>query len=275
MDSPDQYAVMGNPIAHSKSPRIHRQFAEQTGQQIEYRALRVDEGDFEQALEHFFKQGKGLNITVPFKQRAWQLSGRLSERAQLAGAVNTLWMEGGVLVGDNTDGCGLVTDLVQNQRLLINAKRVLLLGAGGAARGVLQPLLAEGPAKLVVANRTLARAQELVELFSPFGVVEASSFEALRGAFDLIINATSASLEGEVPPLPPGVVAGHTHCYDMMYGAEPTAFNRWAKSKGAKDCIDGLGMLVEQAAEAFYLWRGVRPDTQPVLAALRAEMGQT
>ncbi|WP_426415543.1 shikimate dehydrogenase [Aestuariirhabdus sp. LZHN29] len=273
MSPMDRYAVMGNPVAHSKSPQIHRDFAEQTGQAMEYQALKVDEGDFEDAVKRFFVGGQGLNITVPFKERAWHYAGRLTERAQRAGAVNTLWQDAdGALVGDNTDGCGLVTDLKVNQKVRLEGGRILLLGAGGAARGVIQPLLAENPASLVIANRTLARAQELVVLFAGSGALQAVPFDQLSGEFDLVVNATSASLHGEIPPLPETSIGEKTICYDMMYGADPTAFNRWASALGARRCIDGLGMLVEQAAEAFYCWRGVRPATEPVLRSLRSQL---
>ncbi|MCL6414263.1 shikimate dehydrogenase [Aestuariirhabdus sp. Z084] len=273
MSKVDRYAVMGNPIGHSKSPQIHSLFARQTGQDLEYSKQQVEEGHFSSAVQDFFIQGKGLNITVPFKQEAWLQAQQLSERARLAGAVNTLWInQAGELVGDNTDGAGLVTDLVKNQKVALTGKRLLLLGAGGAARGVIQPLLAEKPVELVIANRTQARAQELQKMFTGKGAIEALPYDQLSGPFDVIINATSASLQGDVPPLPKGLVTRQTTCYDMMYGAEPTAFNLWAERQGAKACIDGLGMLVEQAAEAFFCWRGVRPDTQPVLQVLRTEL---
>ncbi len=269
----DRYAVMGNPIAHSKSPRIHTLFAEQTGQDLEYAAILVEPGHFPEAVAAFQASGgKGLNITVPFKQDAWALASRRSPRAERAGAVNTLVLENsGEHFGDNTDGAGLVRDLLHNHGSTIKAKRLLLVGAGGAARGVLDPLLDEHPALLVIANRTPDKAVDLARRFCEIGRVEGCGFDDLEGqAFDLVINATAAGLSGAVPDLPSGVVGTHTWCYDMMYGDEPTAFVRWARARGAARALDGLGMLVEQAAESFYLWRQIRPDTVPVIAALRS-----
>jgi len=270
-DSVDRYAVMGNPIAHSKSPQIHRMFARQTGQLLRYDALLVPEGGFADAVSKFLYSdgGKGLNITVPFKQEAWQLADRLSERAELAGAVNTLMLKDGSLYGDNTDGAGLVKDLTGNHKLTLRNRRILLLGAGGAARGVLLPLLEQQPASLHIANRTVVRAQELAERFANYGKLSASGFDTLHGDFDIIVNATAAGLDGDVPPLPDSTVGNNSLCYDMMYSSEPTAFVRYCTEHGAVKAIDGLGMLVEQAAESFYLWRGIMPDTQPVIAALR------
>ena len=271
----DRYAVMGNPIGHSKSPLIHTRFAQQTGQQLSYEALLVELDDFAAAVARFRAAGgKGLNVTVPFKQEAWALAGRRSQRAERAGAVNTLRLEDdGSLYGDNTDGVGLVRDLKENHAVALAGRRLLLLGAGGAVRGVLEPLLAERPAELVIANRTVAKADELAAAFADLGRVRASSFAALEGQqFDVVINGTAASLQGEVPPLPAGVLAADAVCYDMMYGKEPTPFLRWAAAAGATRALDGLGMLVEQAAESFYLWRGVRPATSPVIAALRQHM---
>jgi shikimate dehydrogenase len=272
---PDAYAVMGNPIAHSRSPQIHQAFAQQTGQRIVYSAIQVDPGGFAQAVGNFFANGgKGLNITVPFKREAWQLANELGAEARQAGAVNTLLLnaEGG-LVGRNTDGIGLVRDLLQNHHATINDKRVLLVGAGGAARGVMQPLLAETPAHLVIANRTVERAHELAADFSPLGSVTGVGFDELGGqSFDLIINATAASLQGELPPLPQDCCAEGAWCYDMMYGAEATPFMLWAQQHGAGHAVDGLGMLVEQAAESFYLWRGVRPQTAAVIQGVRASL---
>ena len=270
-DSVDRYAVMGNPIAHSKSPQIHSLFAEQTGQSLHYEALLVPEDGFADAVAEFLygSNGKGLNITVPFKQQAWQLADRLSERAELAGAVNTLMLKDGALYGDNTDGAGLVRDLIHNHGVVLKDKRILMLGAGGAARGVMLPLLEQNPASLHIANRTALRAHELAENFSDYGEVSASGFDALHGNFDIIINATAAGLGGEVPPLPDGIINEQSLCYDMMYASEPTAFVRYCNERHAARAIDGLGMLVEQAAESFRLWRGVMPDTQPVIETLR------
>lgn len=272
----DRYAVMGNPIAHSKSPAIHAMFAQQTGQDIRYTAILVEPGKFPEALDEFQQGGgKGLNITVPFKQEAWQQAHERSARAERAGAVNTLVLRAdGTRYGDNTDGFGMVRDLRQNHGATIAGRRVLVLGAGGAVRGVLGPLLAEQPARLVIANRTPDKAVELAQLFADAGPVAGCGFDALVGQpFDLIINGTAASLQGEVPPLPPAVLAAGGWCYDMMYGAEPTPFLRWALAHGAAKALDGLGMLVEQAAESFYLWRGVRPATAPVIEALQRSLG--
>lgn len=267
----DQYAVMGNPIAHSKSPRIHRLFAGQTDQNIEYNALLVGIDDFPHAVGEFSRSGgKGLNVTVPFKQNAWDLCSEHSQRAQRAGAVNTIIIKAdGKYYGDNTDGIGLIHDL-ENNDIPIADKRVLLLGAGGAARGVIEPLLQKQPECLHIANRTETKALALAALFNDLGIIDGGGFDALNGkSFDLIINATAASLEGKVPPLPDNILASAGGCYDLMYAEEPTAFVQWGIQHGATRSIDGLGMLVEQAAESFYLWRGVRPDTSAVIQALR------
>ncbi len=276
MEKRDRYAVMGNPIGHSKSPLIHRQFAEQTGESICYEALLVEKGGFAAAVEAFQTEGgKGLNVTVPFKEEAWALIENRTPRAELAGAVNTIvFGADGRRCADNTDGIGLVRDLTVNHQIELAGKRILVLGAGGAVRGVLAPLLACRPKQLVVANRTLAKAKRLAELFAAEGTIAARGFDELAAAspFDLLINGTAASLEGKVPPLPKGVLVAGASCYDMMYGSEPTAFQRWAAEQGVAQALDGLGMLVEQAAEAFYLWRGVRPDTAAVLKSLREEL---
>lgn len=269
----DRYCVFGNPVAHSKSPRIHSAFARLTGEPVVYEARLAALDAFAGELRRFFAEGgRGCNVTVPFKEEAWRLAEQRSARAEKAGAVNTLFVDAqGHLHGDNTDGVGLVRDLVQNAGLMLKDKRLLLLGAGGAVRGVLGPLLAEQPAELVIANRTPEKAQQLARLFQDEGAVSALAFEALSGAFDLVINGTSASLQGEVPPLPSGIFSANALAYDMMYGAEPTPFLRWAAGQGAAG-RDGLGMLVEQAAEAFAVWRGRHPPTQPVLAELRQEL---
>ncbi|WP_397450725.1 shikimate dehydrogenase [Pseudomonas sp. NA-150] len=267
----DHYVVFGNPIAHSKSPLIHRLFAEQTGQRLDYSTLLAPLDDFTGAAQKFFHTGSGANVTVPFKEEAFRLADSLTERAQRAGAVNTL-RKGldGRLLGDNTDGAGLVRDLTVNAGVSLQGKRILLLGAGGAVRGALEPLLAEKPQVLVIANRTVEKAEQLAHEFADLGPVFPSGFDWLEESVDLIINATSASLAGELPPISPSLIKpGHTVCYDMMYGKEPTPFCRWATEHGAVLVLDGLGMLAEQAAEAFYLWRGVRPLTAPVLAELR------
>lgn len=271
MTQPDQYAVMGNPIAHSLSPRIHALFAAQTGQNLEYRAILVEPGGFAAAARDFRAGGgRGLNVTVPFKQDAWVFADLLSVRADRAGAANTLVFESTGVLGDNTDGAGLARDLTVNHGCSLAGQRILLLGAGGAARGVLQPLLMEKPARLVVANRTASKALELALRFGDLGAVSGCGFAELAGQrFDLIVNATAAGLENVVPPLPEGVLAPDGWCYDLMYGSEPTAFVRWGRDRGAARSLDGLGMLVEQAAESFHLWRGVWPETGPVIAALR------
>jgi shikimate dehydrogenase len=268
----DQYAVLGNPIHHSKSPQIHALFAAQTGQSLEYRAMPVEPGGFAAAVDAFrAKGGKGVNITVPFKQDAWVYADVLSARAERAGAVNTLLFKAsGEAYGENTDGLGLVRDLGVNHGFDPSGKHILLLGAGGAARGMLQPLLAAAPASLVIANRTPEKALDLALLFSDRGPVSGCGLTALAGRrFDLIINATAAGLADQTPPLPEGVLAEGGWCYDLMYGDVPTAFTRWGRAHGAAQALDGLGMLVEQAAESFLLWRGVRPATAPVIALLR------
>jgi shikimate dehydrogenase len=279
---PDAYAVMGNPIAHSKSPVIHRAFAKQTGENITYEAILVDAGGLEQAVGNFIAHGgRGLNITVPFKQDAWRLVEQRSQRAALSGAVNTIIVNNDrTLTGDNTDGVGLVRDLTQNHGLTLKNRTLLILGAGGAARGVMEPLLNEAPALLLIANRTPDRAHELANTFSQKGNVMGCAFTALEkqlqsaGAFDIIINATSASLNGEVPDIPKDIITQESFCYDMMYSAQPTAFQRWANEQGATVCVDGLGMLVEQAAESFYLWRGVHPQTKEVINMVRAGLAK-
>ncbi|WP_097459534.1 shikimate dehydrogenase [Mangrovitalea sediminis] len=271
--SSDLYAVVGNPISHSKSPLIHSLFAAQTHQDMEYTAIQAPLDDFAGTVSGFFSRGgKGLNVTVPFKEQAWELVTWRSDRAGPAGAVNTLYRDAeGHLCGDNTDGVGLVRDLTLNHGVPLRNQRVLVLGAGGAVRGILGPLLAEQPAEVVIANRTLTKAQALVDLFAGGVRLSAEGFDSVREPFDLIINGTSASLQGDLPPLDPSLVDESTISYDMMYGFETTVFNRWAEHQGACRSIDGLGMLVEQAAEAFWLWRGVRPDTSKVLSQLRQE----
>ena len=270
----DRYVVFGNPIGHSKSPLIHRLFAAQTGEQLDYSTMLAPLEDFTACAREFFQHGRGANVTVPFKEEAYRLADELSERARRAGAVNTLKkLDDGRLLGDNTDGAGLVRDLTVNAGLDLAGQRILLLGAGGAVRGVLAPLLAERPQSLTIANRTVAKAEQLAHEFADLGPVAAAGFDWLSEPVDLIINGTSASLAGELPPIDPSLIQpGHTVCYDMMYGKQATAFNRWAAEHGAARCIDGLGMLVEQAAEAFCVWRGVRPDSAPVLAELRRQL---
>jgi len=265
---PDRYAVIGHPVAHSKSPRIHAQFARATGEDIAYDAIDAPPDGFVAAVEKFRAAGgKGLNVTLPFKGEAFRYCAGCSARAAAAQAVNTLLLDRERPFGDNTDGVGLVRDLSANLGCSLAGAQVLLLGAGGAAQGVLAPLAGAGVAALVVANRTPARAQALAALVP--GVV-ACGFDGLRGrAFDLVVNATSAGLSGELPRLPQGLFRPGALAYDMVYGRD-TEFLAMARAAGAATS-DGLGMLVEQAAESFLVWRGVRPDTRPVLAALRAD----
>ncbi|WP_096527713.1 shikimate dehydrogenase [Candidatus Nitrosoglobus terrae] len=269
---PDHYAVMGNPIAHSKSPQIHTMFAYQTNQNLIYTPILVEVGKFEEAITVFHNQGgKGLNITIPFKNQAWSLMDKCSSEAQRAKAVNTIAIkEDGSLFGYNTDGIGLVRDLTQNHGKRISGQRLLLLGAGGAASGVIEALLSEKPSHLAVINRTSAKAIELAARFSPFGTIIGGGHELLENnSFDLIINATASSLHGEVPQLPPRILNPNSWVYDMMYGNESTAFIKWGQIQGAEHCLDGLGMLVEQAAESFFIWRKIRPNTAPIITQLR------
>lgn len=275
----DAYAVMGNPIAHSKSPQIHAAFAQQTKQSIIYDAMQVDVGGLPQAVGNFVANGgKGLNITVPFKTDAFKLVDQLTPRAQLAGAVNTIVVQAdGALLGDNTDGVGLTRDLSLNHGVALRNKRILLIGAGGAARGVVEPLLSHKPANLTICNRTLKRAQDLVLDFAETGECRACTFDNVvdrngNETFDILINATSASLHGEVPALPDRSVGPASVCYDMMYGKDPTPFMLWSEKLGAEKSLDGLGMLVEQAAESFFIWRNVRPETNSVIALLRQSL---
>ncbi len=279
-DRIDRYAVMGNPISHSKSPQIHQAFAEQTQQKLEYTAVHVDVGGFAQAVSHFQgHKGCGLNVTVPFKLDAWKLADSLSQRAQQAGAVNTLVLdEQGNIHGDNTDGIGLVNDIINHLGWQISGKDILILGAGGASRGVIGPILEQKPNSLTIANRTASKATELADLFSQMDTlsvknIQGGSYDALSGQqFDIIINATAASLQGEVPPLPDDLLKAQACCYDMMYADKDTAFMIWAKQHQAENISDGLGMLVGQAAESFLLWRGVRPEVKSVIQSLRSAM---
>lgn len=265
----DRYAVIGHPVAHSKSPQIHRRFAAQTGQDLSYVALPAPLDGFAATVRGFIAEGGcGLNVTVPFKEEAFQLATRLSERAQAAGAVNTLSLQQDEILGDNTDGAGLVRDLGSNLNLPIQGKRILLLGAGGAARGCLLPLWQEQPACLVVANRTASKAVALAQAFHPRAKIQGCGFDELSGlSFDLIINATSAGLSSAALEIPAGVFASGSLAYDMLYGRQ-TPFMAQARAAGAQ-VSDGLGMLIEQAAEAFWLWRGLRPETAALLQELR------
>ena len=269
----DLYCVFGNPIAHSKSPQIHAAFAVQTGQNLRYEARLAPVDDFAGAVAAFLRDGgRGANVTVPFKEDAYRLATRRTPRAEQAGAVNLLTFVGGEIVGDNSDGAGLLRDLETNLGCPLAGRRVLLLGAGGAARGALGPLLSAHPARLGIANRTPAKAVALATAFAAHGPVSGLSFAELPShQFDIIINATAASLAGELPPLPGGLIAPGGTAYDMMYG-RATPFLTWAQTQGASLCADGLGMLVEQAAEAFFVWRGIRPDTASVLGELRAQL---
>ncbi|HEY8355043.1 MAG TPA: shikimate dehydrogenase [Methylophilaceae bacterium] len=271
----DRYAVIGHPVEHSKSPQIHAAFARQTGQDISYERILAPLDGFARTVAEMRAAGfRGANVTVPFKLEAFQLADRLSERASDAGAVNTLLFDGNGVAGDNTDGVGLVRDIQHNLGVGIHGRRVLLIGAGGAAEGVLHPILEQQPALLVITNRTLDKALRMVKRVEERGdlrlvSVQAQAFDELPGqAFDIVINATSAGLSDSELPLPAGIFAPGALAYDMMYGRE-TPFMKFARLQQAR-VADGLGMLVEQAAESFYQWRGVRPDTAPVIAAFRA-----
>lgn len=269
----DQYAVVGNPIAHSKSPLIHRLFAEQTGEELVYEAILidVDEKPFAVAVKELMALGyKGLNVTVPYKLDAFTFADTRTDRARVAEAVNTLTFTPEGVVGDNTDGIGLVEDIEQLAGVPLKGKRILVLGAGGAVQGVLKPLLDAAPAHLFIANRTAERARQLAQRFKDQRVEGGAFATVPEQPFDVIINGTAASLSGEVPPIPEAAISADSLVYDMMYGAEPTVFLHWAReTQPACTLRDGLGMLVCQAAEAFALWRGIRPQTAPVLDAVR------
>jgi shikimate dehydrogenase len=270
----DKYAVIGNPISHSKSPQIHSLFAEQTGEDINYTAIEVPLDKLAESLQQLrdVLQLRGINITVPFKEQAWQLVDDKTERAERAGAINTLvFKEDSSLFGDNTDGVGLCRDLTVNHGIELADKRILLLGAGGAARGVITPLMEYKPAELMIANRTASKAEQLAEQFADLGQIRGGGFTDIEPGYDVVINATAASLHGEVPPLPDDLLNSHASCYDMMYSNTDTAFISWAKQHHASQAIDGLGMLVEQAAEAFYVWRGVRPQTSSTISQIRQQ----
>jgi shikimate dehydrogenase len=267
-DAPaDRYAVVGHPIEHSRSPLIHQMFARQTGQHLVYETIDAEPASFETAVRRFGAAGgKGLNVTVPHKQAAAALVDQISEPAHAAGAVNTITIEGTKLRGDNTDGVGFMRDVTVNQRQPIAARSVLVLGAGGAARGIVGPLLAARPRELVIANRTADRVRALVaQLGQPAGLRIATFAELARlAAFDVVINATSAGLKGEAPPFPVSLVGPKTFCYDLVYSVHDTPFVAWARQHGAGRAVQGWGMLIEQAAESFFIWRGVRPDTAPI-----------
>ncbi len=266
------FAVFGNPISHSKSPQIHAMFAQQFGLDIEYRAIEAPLDSFDAAIISFRKEGAaGCNITVPFKQAAWELADTKSGRAELAGAVNTYRFEDdGTIFADNTDGVGLLRDLTLNLDTALFQKKVLVLGAGGAVRGILGPLVEQAPKTLVLANRTVAKAVELAKIFSTIGPIEPCALDELKNEqFDLVINGTAASLSGKVPPLPGDILSDNALAYDLMYANQPTAFMNWASANGVARVSDGLGMLIEQAAESFSIWLDKKPDTQVVIEELR------
>lgn len=267
---PDRYGVVGHPVSHSRSPFIHGIFARQTEQDLVYRLYDVAPEDFDAFCAQFFGTGgRGLNVTVPHKAAAATFADELTPRAARAGAVNTLARRGTDVLGDNTDGTGLVRDLRGNLGLELAATRILILGAGGATRGILAPLLEQGPEEIVIANRTADRAQGLASVFGDLGNVRGCGFDDVpRRPFDLILNATSAGLAGTVPQVNASVVSGATTCYDLSYARSATAFVRWAREQGCLQAVEGWGMLVEQAAESFEVWRGVRPETAPVLSLL-------
>lgn len=271
----DRYAVIGHPIAHSKSPWIHAEFAKSCEETLDYGLLESspDADAFKLTIKQFITEGgKGVNVTMPFKEMAWEIADQLSDRAKLAGAVNTLkFTDDGEIYGDTTDGVGLVNDLIVNCGLILKKKRVLILGAGGAVKGVLQPLLAQSPKQVHIANRTVFRAQDLAEIFRNHGNISGGAYDALPdlGEFDVIINATPANFSGELPPVTAGIFAVNSLAYDMSYAADSTLFEKWSADNGASKVCNGLGMLVEQAAESFFIWRNQRPVTQQVLIDLR------
>lgn len=270
---PDRYALFGHPVGHSPSPWVHGRFAELTGQDMTYAAQDVPPGGFDGALAAFLDEGGlGLNITLPHKLDAYRAAESLTDRARRAGAVNTLAVRAAGLLGDNTDGAGLVADLEGNLGRPVREQRILLVGAGGAARGALPALLERRPAAVTVANRTAAKARELAARWDAEIPVAGTGLDEAHGPWDLVVNATSASLDGAAPALPADAVGPATFCYDMVYGARPTAFLDWAARRGAAGIADGTGMLVEQAAESFALWRGVRPPTERVLRELRERL---
>lgn len=268
-----RYAVLGSPITHSKSPIIHTLFAEQTGQDMQYEAIKVETNEFDSFVTDFFASGgQGLNITVPLKERAYAVATNLEPRAKLAGAVNTLFLNNTQEVcGDNTDGPGLVRDIEINHGLSIRGKKVLIIGAGGAVRGALVSLIDADPFAITLVNRTLENAKRIQHTFKNKFDITVAEFDSLEGSFDLIINGTSLSLSDEVPALSPSHLASNACCYDMMYKNKDTSFVRWAKESGATLALDGLGMLVEQAAESFLRWRGVRPETRSIIAQLKSQ----
>ena len=270
----DHYAVVGNPVAHSLSPRIHTEFARATGESLQYQAIEIAVDAFAAGIAGLQQQGfGGVNVTVPFKREAWELCNSLTPRARIAGAVNTLCLQSdGTIHGDNTDGVGLIRDLVDNLNVEIKQRNILVLGAGGAVRGILEPLLALSPARITMANRSVDKARALALDFTNFGEIEVVAYNQIKPrGFHLIINATAAGLSNQIPPVSAAVLERTVICYDMMYNLKaPTAFVEWSIANGIKRSHDGLGMLVEQAAEAFHLWRGVRPATSLLLSSLRS-----
>ncbi len=274
MEHIDSYAVFGHPIEHSKSPLIHKLFAIQTEQQIEYTSQNVPADQFIKTVSSFFEQGgKGLNCTLPLKELAWEYAECKTERAEISKAVNTLAMQSdGTVLGDNTDGHGLIKDLITNNSINLSNIKILVLGAGGASRGIIGPLLEKNPERIVIANRTINKAKNLAEEFNKKGEIYGCGFESLKNQqFDLIINATSASLSSQLPPLPSDLLIKEGNCYDLAYGNEPTTFVRWGIKNNASKSMDGLGMLVEQAAEAFFIWRGINPETKPVIDFINSQ----
>jgi shikimate dehydrogenase len=273
----DRYAVIGNPIEHSKSPDIHLLFADQTGENITYEKILADEDKFSQTVTEFFTEGgKGLNVTVPFKNTAYEFVDELSDYAKHAGAVNTIRInEAGKYVGENTDGIGLLRDLKKTLRIQIENKKILVVGAGGATQGIVEPLLNEKPSELVIANRTVQKAGAIAKQFITFGNVKSSSLNNIpKQSYDLVLHATSAGLHGRHVELTKEIIGPNTCCYDLLYSDQDTPFMQWAKQFHAKKVVDGFGMLLEQAAEAFYLWRGIRPDTAMALHYFRPDSAQ-
>ena len=270
----DQYRVFGNPIKQSRSPFIHQAFAKDTNQELNYQSRLAELEGFYGAINEFIAQGgKGANVTVPFKEQALEISDELSDRARLAGAVNTLSFKNGKIYGDNTDGEGLVQDLLRNNVQIENS-RILLLGAGGAAKGVILPLLAKNPKNIAIANRTVTKAEALIEQFNDSRLSASGFKETFGKVYDVIINATSASLSGNLPAISASIITKHTVCYDMVYGKELTPFLGWASAQGATKVIDGIGMLVGQAAVSFTIWRGVKPEVEAVIAQLKSSLAQ-